>query len=211
MTGQSGPAVSPGQPGTSEWRSAVPELTIAAGLVAAAGAAGYALAGPAAMAVVVIVAAAAGCAILPRLVPPAEPAPFLDTAEPGPALGSSFASSSDYWRKRARVAEGMQSMAAYNAGLRLTLEHLLASRLAERHGISLYEDPAAAHRLLGTDGRDGDLWRWIDPADRPAAAADPGEPGQHGELGQHGEPGQRGEPGIPERTLIRLIDRLEHL
>jgi hypothetical protein len=205
MTGQSAPAVSPGQPGPSGWRSAVPELAIAAGLAAAAGAASYALGGPAAMAVVVIVAAAAGCAILPRLIPPAEAAPFPGTAEPGPASGSSFASSSDYWRKRARVAEGTQSMAAYNAGLRLILEHLLASRLAERHGISLYEDPAAARRLLGPDGPDGDLWPWIDPAGRPAAAADPGEPGQRR------EPGQRGEPGIPERTLIRLIDRLEHL
>ncbi|HEX9540596.1 MAG TPA: hypothetical protein VGA04_20725, partial [Streptosporangiaceae bacterium] len=124
MTGQSAPTVSQGRPGTWEWLFAVPELTIAAGLAAAAGAAGYALAGPAAMAVVVIVVAAAGCAILPRLVPAAEPAPFLDTAEPGPASGSSFASSGDYWRKRARVAEGTQSMAAYNAGLRLTLEHL---------------------------------------------------------------------------------------
>src|SRR6266852_6178663 len=117
MTGQSAPTVSQGRPGTWEWLFAVPELTIAAGLAAAAGAAGYA--------------------------PAAEPAPFLDTAEPGPASGSSFASSGDYWRKRARVAEGTQSMAAYNAGLRLTLEHLLASRLSERHGISLYEDPAA--------------------------------------------------------------------
>ena len=39
-------------------------------------------------------------------------------------------------------------MAAYQAGLRGQLEHLLASRLAERHGISLYDDPAAARRVF---------------------------------------------------------------
>jgi hypothetical protein len=198
---------------------------MAAGLVAAAGAAGYALGGPAAMAVVVIVAAVAGLAALRSFVPPA-PAQSVDTAEPDPDFWSSFSSSGDYWRKRARLAEGTTSMSAYDAGLRQILEHLLASRAAERHGISLYDDPAAARRLLCPDGRDADLWPWIDPAARPAGTADPGErgrrgepgergqggkPGERGQRGQPGERGQRGKPGIPERTLIRLIDRLEHL
>ena len=44
------------------------------------------------------------------------------------------------------------------------LEHLLAARLAERHGVHLYQDPEAARRLLCRSGRDADLWPWIDPA-----------------------------------------------
>ena len=200
MTGRPAATSSDEQPRVAGWRSAVPELAIAACLVTAAGAAGYALGGPAAMAVVVIVAAVAGLAVLRSFVPPAEPAPSVDTAEPDPDFWPSFSSSSDYWRKQARIAEGTESMSAYNAGLRQTLEHLLASRAGERHGISLYDDPAAARRLLCPDGRDADLWPWINPAGRPPEPAD-----------QHRRHDRRNTPGIPERTLIRLIDRLEHL
>jgi hypothetical protein len=144
------------------------------------------------MAAVVIAAAAGGSLILRGLLPPRQAAPSL--AVPEPAFGPSFASSLDFWRRRARMTEGTQSRGAYDAGLRGTLEHLLASRLAERHGISLYEDPAAARRLLCPGGRDGDLWNWIDPAGQPAESGPP-----------------RDAPGIPPRTLTRLIDRLEHL
>jgi hypothetical protein len=43
--------------------------------------------------------------------------------------------------------------------------------------------------------RDADLWRWIDPATRPATPPRD-TPDRH---------------GIPRRTLARLIDRLEKL
>jgi hypothetical protein len=197
VTGRPVPAVSDERPASAAWPSAIPELTIAAGLVAAAAAAAYALGGAAVMAVTVVVAVAAGCGVLRGLVPPAEPAPPVDVADPDLAFGPSFASSGDYWRKRARVADGTESRSAYDAGLRQILEHLLASRLAERHGISLYDDPAAARRLLCPDGRDGDLWPWIDPAGQPAGPGERADP--------------RDLPGIPQRTLSRLIDRLEQL
>ena len=71
------------------------------------------------------------------------------------------------------------------------LEHLLAARLAERHGVNLYTDPAAARRAFVRTAHDEALWRWIDPA-QGVAASD-------------------AHPGIPRRTLARLIDRLEHL
>ena len=75
------------------------------------------------------------------------------------------------------------------------LEHLLAARLAERHGVNLYQDPDAARRLLCRNPRDADLWPWIDPDTRPeTAGADAAE-----------------RRGIPRRTLARLIDRLEKL
>jgi hypothetical protein len=75
------------------------------------------------------------------------------------------------------------------------LEHLLAARLAERHGVHLYQDPDAARRLLCRHPRDADLWPWIDPQTRPETSAR----------------GATSERGIPRRTLARLIDRLERL
>lgn len=185
---------------TTGWRSAVPELAIAAGLAAAAAGAGYALGGPAVMTVVVLVAVTAGCVVLRGLARPAAAAPSLEGTDPALAFGPSYASSLDYWRKRARVADGTASRSAYDAGLGRILEHLLASRLAERHGISLYDDPAAARRLLCPGGRDDDLWSWIDPAGQAAEPASPGGPRDPRDM-----------PGISQRTLSRLIDRLEQL
>jgi hypothetical protein len=200
VTGQAAPGAGGARPRPDGWRAAAPELTIAAVLVAAAGAAGYALGGPAAMTIVVIVAVIAGCAVLPALLPSPLPPAAPEAADPTLAFGPSSSSSLDYWRKRARVGDGIASRSAYDAGLRQILEHLLASRLAERHGISLYDDPAAARRLLCPGGRDGDLWPWVDPARQPA---EPAGPGERREL--------RTMPGIPPRTLSRLVHRLEQL
>jgi hypothetical protein len=75
------------------------------------------------------------------------------------------------------------------------LEHLLAARLAERHGVHLYANPEAARRLLCRTSRDADLWQWIDPATRPPVT----------------NRGATTERGIPRRTLTRLVDRLERL
>jgi hypothetical protein len=92
----------------------------------------------------------------------------------------------------------MSSRAFYNGELRGVLEHLLAARLAERHGINLYQDPAAARGLLCRNSRDADLWAWIDP---DPTTGRPEEPAR----------GHSEQPGIPRRTLARLIDRLEQL
>ena len=126
----------------------------------------------------------------PPLASSAEDVSGPDPAVPAPVL-SSF---SRQWRRQSRLGDAQASMTAYEAGLRGQLEHLLASRLAERHGISLYDDPAAARQAFtqGNTGYDS-LWRWVDPA-RPAAPSPPGD-----------------QPGIPYRTLARLLDRLEHL
>ena len=96
-----------------------------------------------------------------------------------------------FWRRHSDVQAATRSLAAYDFELRATLQHLLAARLAERHGISLYDDPEAARRLLAGGGRDR-LWFWLDPGRE--AVTDEGRAA-----------------GIPPRTLAAIIDRLEHL
>jgi len=191
----------PGPAGTSPgsvtiWRAAMPEIIIAAVAVAATAAAGYAVGGRGAFAVVAIGAGVISLVVLRSLIRPLslasspEDASGPDPAVPAPVL-STF---SRQWRRRSRLADAQASMTAYEASLRGQLENLLASRLAERHGISLYDDPAAARRTFAGESASYDsLWPWIDPA-RPKPADQP-----------------RDQPGIPYRTLARLLDRLEQL
>jgi hypothetical protein len=84
------------------------------------------------------------------------------------------------------------------------LEHLLAARLAERHGVHLYQDPDAARRLLCRRPRDADLWPWIEPAPEVPETPEGAQPQTRASKAGT-------EPGIPRRTLARLIDRLERL
>jgi hypothetical protein len=102
---------------------------------------------------------------------------------------------SGYARRRCAVETATRSLTFYNEELRPALEHLLAARLAERHGVHLYQNPAAARALLCRDPGDADLWFWLDPATRP----------------RESRRGQSEQSGIPQRTLARLIDRLEIL
>ena len=108
-------------------------------------------------------------------------------AEPRPLSG--------YARRRYAVQTAVGSLVFYNEELRPVLEHLLAARLAQRHGLHLYQNPEAARRLLCRDPGDAELWFWLDPATRPKEA----------------RRGQREQSGIPRQTLARLIDRLEEL
>jgi hypothetical protein len=177
----------------------LPEIVIAAVAVAATAAAGYAVAGRGAFAVVAVGAGAASLLVLRSMVRPASLASSAeDVSGPDPAVPTPVLSSfSREWRRRSRLADAQASMAAYQAGLRGQLENLLASRLAVRHGISLYDDPAAARRVFAGDTAAYDtLWPWIDPA-RRARPAGPARPAD--------------QPGIPYRTLGRLLDRLEQL
>jgi len=189
MTGQAG---DPGG-GQAErrpadgWRAAVPEICIAVVVAAVAAIAGYAAAGLPGLTLVVLITAAAALAVLRVLTPPVAAHDARRPAD-SEAIPATF---TGYWRKRAGLADGTRSMSAYDTELRRTLQHLLATRLAERHGISLRDDPDAARRLLCPRGRDESLWYWVDPARPPATS------------------GRRA--GIPPRTLHRLIDRLERL
>ncbi|HET9061433.1 MAG TPA: hypothetical protein VFN61_16070 [Acidimicrobiales bacterium] len=95
-----------------------------------------------------------------------------------------------YWRLRTQLKDGTVSGTAYQYGLRPELEHLLAARLSERHGVNLYLDPLAAKDLFCSRRGDNRLWHWIAPDDTDAAS-------------------RRG--AIPRRVLKHLVSKLENL
>jgi len=175
----------------SPWRGTTPELLIAAGLVLAVAVAGYATAGWAGLSVVAVATAAIAMVGLRVLLPQATPDQARKAREKATAR-----TLSGYSHRRFVVQTSSTSMGFYTGELRPVLEHLLAARLAERHGVNLYTDPEAARRLLCRRPRDADLWPWIDPETRP-------------EISVRDTAGQQ--RGIPRHTLARLIDRLEKL
>jgi hypothetical protein len=181
-----GPGLTSPPPG-SAWRRAGPELAIAVAMGLAMAGTGYAVAGVAGASLVVAVSVVAGLATIRALIPLADAATG-DDYLPSSSRALPFAG---YWRKRRGLSDGISSMSAYDAELRVTLQELLAARLAEKHGISLQSDPAAARRVLCPGQADQSLWFWIDP-DRPATSGTE-------------------KAGIPPRTLARLIERLERL
>jgi hypothetical protein len=174
------------QPGG--WREAVPELIITGIAATALCGAAYAFAGTAA-AVVTLAALGVAALVVMRWLGPAD-----DNAPPGydePETERTRTTFVGFWRRRAGVEAATQTMTGYDYELRATLQHLLAARLAERHGISLYDNPEAARRLLASGGSDR-LWYWLDPARPPVAD-------------------QGRSAGIPPRTLAAIINRLERL
>jgi hypothetical protein len=175
--------------GVSPWRGAGPELATAAVAVAATALAGALVAGWPGLAVVAIGAAALSMVVLRGLVPPSAAQSVRrarDKQTERPIFG--------YAQRRFVVASSLSTRAVYEADLRALLEHLLAARLAENHGINLYTDPAAARRAFCRTRGDEALWPWIDPAQTLSAA--------------ERESRRR---GIPPRTLTRLVNRLEQL
>jgi hypothetical protein len=176
----------PGDPGP--WHGAGPELIIAAVAVAAAALAGGAMAGWLGVAAVAIAAAVLALVVLRALAPRAAEQSVRTAREKQGARPVS-----GYAQRWFVVTSGLSNWAFYQAELRPLLEHLLAARLAERHGINLYQDPAAARKAFCRTRGDAALWRWIDPA----------------EAGLEGRDVQG--HGIPRLTLARLIDRLEQL
>ena len=173
----------------SPWRGTGPELVIAGVVIVMAAAAGYLLADWAGLSVAVTAGTAAAMVVLRYLLPTPTPDAARKAREKPQARLLS-----GYSHRRFVVHSSIASRGFYQGELRPVLEHLLAARLAERHGVHLYQDPDAARRLLCRRPRDADLWPWIDPASRPQTPAKAGT-----------------EPGIPRRTLARLIDRLERL
>ena len=173
-------------------QAARPELVIAALTVAATTVVGYLMAGAAGAAVVLLVAAVVVLVGLRALVPDDAAGNAADPRHPRQRPSpASVPAMTGYWRQRHSVSGGTTELNSYETGLRRTLEHLLAARLAERHGINLYEEPAAARREFCRDERDAHLWSWISPEREPDPDADRG--------------------GIPRRTLGHILDRLEQL
>jgi hypothetical protein len=168
------------------WRRARPELAVAAVALLCGSTAAYILAGVPGTVVVVVVFTAFALVVLAVLVPRGS----LPSARPNRGRQPTNWVRS-YWRVQLRLREGTASVFAYQFGLRPQLEHLLAARLAQRHGINLYTDPEAARRVLCAHPRDRDLWDWVDPARQPPDRSDA--------------------RGIPPRALARLVRRLEQM
>jgi hypothetical protein len=182
------PSASASAAATGGWRALRPELIITVIMVIATAVAAYGYAGFAA-AFAALTGWAVVILVLLRVLVPMTPAQLASHDEnrqlhhQGSYIG--------FWRKRGVLVDASANMRSYDADLRPTLQHLLAARLAERHGVSLSADPEAARRLLLADEPDDALWYWLDPA-RP--------------------PEQRStRQGIPLRTLTAIIDRLERL
>ena len=171
------------------WRAALPELGIAGAVLSACAAGAYAVAGSAATVIVVVVFAAVALGAVGRL----SPAPLGPPAPPEVPVDRWRSTNRffTYWRLQTQLKDGMASRSAYDAALGPHLEHLLAARLSERHGVNLYTQPEASRSVLCANDRDLDLWPWVDPG-RPVAA-----------LGEA--------PGIPAKTLARLLQRMEQL
>ena len=172
----------------SPWYGAWPELRIAAVMVTAAALAGGLVAGWPGVAVVAIGAAALSMVVLRGLLPRSAE---LSVRRAGarqaarPIFG--------YAQRRFVVATSISSRPVYESDLRPVLEHLLAARLAENHGINLYTDPAAARRVFCRTRGDEALWRWVDPAQALSTAE------------------REKSRGVSPRTLTRLVNRLEQL
>jgi hypothetical protein len=169
------------------WRASAPELAAGAFAVLITALAVYGYAGPGAAVAVVGACAVAAIAYLRTLIPVSRHADIRQVL-PHALAASTFLG---IWRKRVTLQDATARMISYDAELRPALQRLLAARLAERHGVSLYADPAAARRLLISGRRDEALWFWLDP--ERAAETDPRR------------------PGIPPRSLAAILDRLERL
>ncbi|HEV2371484.1 MAG TPA: hypothetical protein VGS19_04870 [Streptosporangiaceae bacterium] len=168
---------------TGGWRDAAAELVIAAVAVAALITFTVAYAGTAAAVVTLVVCGLAALTAIRFLAWPRD-----TTRGTAPAGGDSQTTFTGFWRNRTEVETGTRTLSGYDAQLRATLQHVLATRLAERHGVSLYSDPATAQRLLAVDDR---TWFWLDPA-RPAVT-------------------RTAQAGIRPKTLALILDRLERL
>jgi hypothetical protein len=168
------------------WQGSGYEIAVAVILVTAVTTAAYVWAGTGASVLALSCAAFIALFLLRTLAPPdGRPDPQSD--EMGEPSRTGIAG---FWRKRGMLQDATERMVAYDNELRPTLQHLLAARLADKYGLSLYDDPDEARRLLLKRPRDQDLWSWLDPRQPP-----------------RGGEGR----GIPPRTLAAIIDRLEHL
>jgi hypothetical protein len=171
------------------WRGTGPELVVAGVALVSFSAAAYVLAGLPGVVIVATVFSGVALVVFQYLLPRDSGPPPRPVLPSGGRRNTTWAY--PYWRLQTRVRDGRASVFAYQSGLGPYLEHLLAARLSERHGINIYADPEAARRVLCAKRRDRDLWAWVDPArpvlERSRAA------------------------GIPSHVLARLVRRLEQL
>jgi hypothetical protein len=178
-----------GEGAPSLWRDATPELIIAAILVAVAALAGAAVSGWPGLEVVAAAAAVLALLVL-RAALPRSAAQTSRRAKDKQTARAIFG----YSQRRFIVDTSLTSRPLYESDLRPVLEHILAARLAEGHGVNLYTEPEAARRAFCRTRADESLWPWIDPGQAI--------PGDERSRLRH---------GVPRHILARLITRLEQL
>jgi hypothetical protein len=171
------------------WHDATPELLIAAIAVVAAALAAAAVSGWPGVVVVATAATVLALVVLRAAIPRSPAQTFRRAKQKQQAR-----SISGYGQRRYVVATSLGSRGGYESDLRPVLEHILAARLADSHGINLYNEPDAARQAFCRTRADESLWPWIDPAQALSTDAS-----------------QRQRQGIPRRTLGHLITRLEQL
>jgi hypothetical protein len=144
--------------------------------------AGTSAAGAAGLLVSVSVLAGIAVLVLALRLPGA--APPRARPRPGPGVDN------EPFRAYRQVAEQLSwadvSPRHYDVVTRPLLTRLAAARLADRHRVDLWSDPAGARAVLGED-----VWTWVDPAREASRDSQP--------------------PGIGPETLTRIVDRLESL
>ena len=143
----------------------------------------------AALAVVIALARTPG-AVRERRGPWAAPWARAAWAKIGPRRGSSAAVRTADFPAYAKISSDIGwasvSLWHYDHGLRPLLGRLFESALADRHRVDLTADPQRARSLVGED-----IWPLIDPARAPSFDSNA--------------------PGMDQRTLTRVVDRLEQL
>ena len=161
--------------GAAVWR--VLAVAVGVGLVVA-----YSLAGVGGLLLAVSAIAVVGALVALSRAPAA---PALPARMP-PAVSVVNAPYRTFRRVTEQLSWAAVSPRHYDGATRPLLQRLMASRLAERHGVDVHRSPDAARALVGAD-----LWPWLDPA-RPASTSS--------------RP-----PGLAPRDLERVVERLEAL
>ncbi|MGH3320458.1 MAG: hypothetical protein ACRDN9_09795 [Streptosporangiaceae bacterium] len=157
-------------------------MTAAAIVIALALLAAYLFTGIAGLAAVAAVACA-GVVIALRTSLPRDPLPSRPRIRRRPEVDSDF---HRYTRLQGELGWARVSPRHFDGPPRRLLLRLTADTLADHRGVDIARHPEAARELLGPD-----LWPLLDP-DRPTSTdSDP--------------------PGVDERTIDRILTRLEEL
>lgn len=114
---------------------------------------------------------------------PAGPTPRWRRARPLPSFDEPYPT---FRHVHEQLSWAKVSPRHYDLATRPLLVRLMATRLADHHGIDLQREPDRARAMVGED-----VWWWLDPHRPPERSSQP--------------------PGVNDRTLAMLVDRLEKL
>ncbi|MGC8626999.1 MAG: hypothetical protein ACP5VR_05465 [Acidimicrobiales bacterium] len=127
------------------WAASLPELVIATLALVAVALTADLVAGAGGLVAVVATFCTFGLAVAALL-----PRPSAPVGPPEAPVYQRTATMwfNDYWCLLTRLSDGTASLTGYKASLGPSLQHLLAARLSEHHGINLYSQPDAGRAVL---------------------------------------------------------------